>query len=148
MADKDDAKDYEVGYGKPPRESRFVQGHSGNLKGRPKGAKNLETIVNKVGKRRVKVTGKHGTRSMLAIEAMVYQLSVQALSGDIRAIREYLQLHRQVAESDQATLLAPVFHERDDVVLEGIRQRIQLARDSESTTPTDATAPEPPPEEK
>jgi hypothetical protein len=104
--------------------------------------------VNKVGKRRVKVTGKHGTRSMLAIEAMVYQLSVQALSGDIRAIREYLQLHRQVAESDQATLLAPVFHERDDVVLEGIRQRMQLARDSESTTPTDATAPEPPPEEK
>jgi hypothetical protein len=142
------AEDYQVGYGKPPRETRFVKGNSGNLKGRPKGAKNLETIVTKVGKRRVKVTGQHGTRSMLAIEAMVYQLSVQALSGDIRAIREYLQLHRQVAESDQATLLAPVFHERDHFVLEGIRQRMQMARDSESTTPTDATAPEPPPEEK
>ncbi len=69
-------ENYEIGYGKPPRETRFTKGHSGNLKGRPKGAKNLETIVNKVGKRRVKVTGKHGTRSMRVLEAMVYQLSV------------------------------------------------------------------------
>ena len=32
--------DYEVGYGKPPKSSRFKKGKSGNPKGRPKGAKN------------------------------------------------------------------------------------------------------------
>lgn len=31
----------EVGYGKPPAHSRFKKGTSGNLKGRPKGTKNL-----------------------------------------------------------------------------------------------------------
>ena len=33
--------DCEVGYGKPPRETRFVKGRSGNPRGRPPGAKSF-----------------------------------------------------------------------------------------------------------
>ena len=32
-------RDYEVGYGKPPKEHRFKKGQSGNPRGRPKDAK-------------------------------------------------------------------------------------------------------------
>jgi Family of unknown function (DUF5681) len=34
-----------VGYGRPPMTTRFRPGQSGNPRGRPKGARNLSTIV-------------------------------------------------------------------------------------------------------
>ena len=34
------AKSYRVGYGKPPKRTRFKKGHSGNPKGRKKGSRN------------------------------------------------------------------------------------------------------------
>jgi uncharacterized protein DUF5681 len=37
--------DYEVGYGKPPLHTRFQKGKSGNPKGRPRGKKNMSTLL-------------------------------------------------------------------------------------------------------
>jgi predicted phage terminase large subunit-like protein len=54
MADHDDS--YEIGYRKPPAETRFTKGQSGNPKGRPKGTKNLATLLIKVAQERVRVT--------------------------------------------------------------------------------------------
>ena len=45
MSDHD--TDYPVGYGKPPQHTRFHQGQSGNPRGRPKGSRNLSTLMAK-----------------------------------------------------------------------------------------------------
>ena len=37
---------YRIGYGKPPKESRFQPGQSGNPRGRPRGAKNKRPALN------------------------------------------------------------------------------------------------------
>jgi len=34
--------EYEVGFGKPPKDTQFKPGQSGNTAGRPKGSKNLK----------------------------------------------------------------------------------------------------------
>ena len=41
-------RDYPVGYGKPPAESRFQKGQSGNPGGRPRGTKKLVTLLGEV----------------------------------------------------------------------------------------------------
>ena len=38
--------DYQVGYGKPPRNAGFKKGQSRNPRGRPPGSKNLTTLLN------------------------------------------------------------------------------------------------------
>jgi hypothetical protein len=39
--------DYEVGYGKPPKHTRFKPGQSGNPKGRPKASKDFRSLLHR-----------------------------------------------------------------------------------------------------
>jgi hypothetical protein len=54
---EDPALDERVGYGRPPLATRFRLGQSGNLRGRPKGARNFSTVIASALSERVAVTG-------------------------------------------------------------------------------------------
>ena len=45
MSEDTDKTPYDVGYARPPKDSRFKPGQSGNPRGRARGAKNTSTIV-------------------------------------------------------------------------------------------------------
>jgi len=80
--------DYDVGYGRPPKRSRFKPGQSGNPKGRPKGRKNIHTIFEETLYKPVTVTENGRKRKVPAIEALFLSLLRKSLDGDMRALEK------------------------------------------------------------
>lgn len=103
MPSDGDRSDYTVGYGKPPAESRFKPGQSGNPKGRPKGVKNFSTLMDK--ELATKVTIKEGEkrRKISKREAMVKQLTNKAAAGDHKSIQVVFD-YDQKRESQRAAI--------------------------------------------
>lgn len=77
--------DYQVGYKRPPRQTRFKPGQSGNPKGRPKGTPNHRTTVNQVMSEKVSVREGERTRTMTKLKAMVQAHASKAMKGDPRS---------------------------------------------------------------
>ena len=73
----DQQRAHEVGYGKPPRHTRFQKGRSGNPRGRPRGSKNLSTLLNEVLNERVLVAENRGRRKITKQQAMITQLKLE-----------------------------------------------------------------------
>ena len=96
----DKKKNYQVGYAKPPRKTRFEKGKSGNPGGRVKGSKNVSklllealgelVVVNENGERKRSTKG----------EAMIKQLVNKGASGDARSIQLLLAEMRSRLESE------------------------------------------------
>ena len=63
--------DYEIGYGRPPKSTRFKPGQSGNTKGRPKGSTNLENLLNKALDVKVTIETPTGTKRITKREAIM-----------------------------------------------------------------------------
>lgn len=81
-------KNTSVGYGNPPRHTRFQKGLSGNPDGRPKGSKNIATLLERALMERVTITENGKRRSISKLEASFKQLVNLAASGDLPAMRQ------------------------------------------------------------
>src|SRR5690348_11340448 len=92
---------YDVGYGRPPRDTRFRKGQSGNPRGRPKGAQNAARIAQRILNEKIVVRENGTRRTMTKLEAMLKQLTNKGISGDLRAIRELLKLPAEIRAPDQ-----------------------------------------------
>ena len=124
----DDEGDHEVGYGKPPRNSRFVKGQSGNQRGRPPGAKNLKTLLNKALNELVIVTENGGRRKVTKREAIIKQLVNQSATADWRAIKILLDLLREIeGQTEPASPETSAFSAADEKVIEQLRARFSKA---------------------
>lgn len=84
--------DYLVGYGKPPLHTRFRPGQSGNPAGRPRGAKDLATLVKKALDRRVAAAETGRRRRPSKREAVIERLVDRALDADLRATKMLFDL--------------------------------------------------------
>jgi Family of unknown function (DUF5681) len=84
--------DNKVGYGKPPKETRFKKGQSGNPRGRPRATEDLKMLVGKVLDEKVVITEKGRSRTISMFEAVIKQLVRRSAQGDYRATRDLLEL--------------------------------------------------------
>lgn len=84
---------YSVGYGRPPVQTRFKPGTSGNPKGRPKYARGLNTMAREMLTERVPVRTASGEKRMHRIEAVLLKTFELALKGNHRALSNVLSLY-------------------------------------------------------
>ena len=78
-----------VGYGKPPRSTRFQKGRSGNPRGRPRGHRSAVPYDHVLGQM-VTVREDGGERHITAAEAFLLHLTRKGLAGDSAAARSSL----------------------------------------------------------
>ena len=98
----DDERDYEVGYGKPPRHTRFELGRSGNPRGRPGGSKNLLTLLNEALKEPVIVVENGRRRKIAKRQAIITQLVNRSAKADLKAIQILLTMLRDIEDHAEA----------------------------------------------
>lgn len=111
-----DENDWEIGYGRPPKATRFKPGQSGNPAGRRKGERNVATALAAELKASIVVRENGRDQKISKAEAIAKALTVKALKGDPRAFSQIMALlpeqfreaeargNTQPTEADQAIL--------------------------------------------
>ena len=95
MSNDFEDRDYEVGYGKPPKHTQFKPGQSGNPKGRPKDSRNVKMILQDVAMEEITLTENGVPRKMSKKEALIRSLYIRALGGDNQAARLLFKIDTQ-----------------------------------------------------
>jgi len=110
MSDRDDDK---VGYKKPPKHSRFKPGKSGNPKGRPKGSKNLSTILEQCLAQKVQVVEKGRKKDITMQDFIVRKMLNDAAAGDAAARRDVLRLMADLKDPPESGIKIVFLDEAD-----------------------------------
>jgi Family of unknown function (DUF5681) len=125
----DNQRDYEVGYGKPPRHTRFKKGQSGNPRGRPKGSKNLPTLLSEALNDPVVVAENGRRRKITMRQAIIKQLVKRSATADLRAMKILLDMVRDLeSQTEPASPETAEFSETDAKVIEQLRARFKAEK--------------------
>jgi Family of unknown function (DUF5681) len=119
------ARDYVVGYGKPPLHSRFQKGRSGNPKGRPCGRKNMSTLPSDALNGSVIVVENGRRKKITKREAIVTQLVNKSASADLKATQMVLAMLSDLESRADASADPAPFTEADQQVIQRIQARLR-----------------------
>ncbi len=111
----------------PPRNTQFQKGVSGNINGRPKGSKNLGTLLMAAGRDQVTATIGGKQRRITKIEATAMQLATKAAGGDRAAMAKFLDwMDKFETRAAAAKPAAFPFSEADLEVMRAVHERMKL----------------------
>jgi hypothetical protein len=115
--------EYQIGYGKPPREHRFKPGQSGNRAGRPKGSKKTTTLLRELLDRKIEVRTNSIVRKVSVREAILTRFAEAALKGDAKCAAFLLQRYDALEEPSQAQAALPEEREIIDTYVEALLKK-------------------------
>jgi hypothetical protein len=128
-----DPRDHGVGYRKPPERTRFEKGRSGNPKGRPRGARNLTTLLGETRSEVVAISENGRRRKITKLAATCKRLVNEALTGNLSAMRLLLELVRLNDNRTQpSTEDAALTNQCDQEVMDQLRERMRRAVQEQS----------------
>jgi Family of unknown function (DUF5681) len=121
---RDGEGEYRVGYGKPPLETRFKRGQSGNPKGRPRGAKNLASLLNEALNELVLVAEDGGRKRISKRKAAFKQLVNEAAKGNWRALKLLVDILQDIERRTEPQTEESSFSTADEKVIAQWKARL------------------------
>jgi len=121
----DEKRDYAVGYGKPPRHTRFEKGRSGNPKGRPSGSRNMSTLFTEALNETVIIAENGGRRKISKRQAIVKQIVNKAAKGDWRCTKLLLELPQETGSPTEPESPESAFGAADKKTIEQLKARLR-----------------------
>jgi hypothetical protein len=117
--------DYAVGYARPPVHSRFRKGASGNPAGRPRGCRNLSTLVTEELNKSVPVREGGRVRTMSKRAALLASMVNRALQGDARMTSLLLSLMHRIETGDSAAPPPEPMSDADAAIIDAFAHRLR-----------------------
>jgi hypothetical protein len=116
--DENQERAHHIGYGCPPKETRFKPGKSGNPKGRPKRPPTLQFTVEKALKERVVLREGEHVQKVTKLDALVRTTLNRALKGDSKSVSAFLQMLQTWSGQGQDVVdTDPVISGDDETIL-------------------------------
>lgn len=107
MERDEDGGSYLVGYRKPPSNTRFKKGQSGNPAGRPKASRNIATLLAQELNKPVRVVQNGHSKRITKKQALLIQMVNKAASGDFRFLTLLLREIRETEPQPGSYPLVP-----------------------------------------
>jgi hypothetical protein len=123
---------YTVGYKKPPKESQFKPGKSGNAKGRPRQVRSIKDYLESELRSVLHLNAPGKSKTIPKLEALVKLLVALALKGNIGAVRIVLANISDTPSAKERTL--------EDLVAEFEKRNTQLTKAAGETAAQEDTA--------
>jgi len=100
--------DYEVGWGRPPKSTRFQPGQSGNPKGRRRAKKDQTAMLKEALEQKLSIEIGGEKRMITALEALYKQVLKAALKGDLKASKLLFEMYAEIPDTPQIAKKIPV----------------------------------------
>lgn len=135
-------QDYLVGYGRPPKETRFKQGQSGNPKGRKRKPKSVQAQMHSVLSKKITITEDGRAKRLTLQEVMLRNIANKAAKGDLKAANFVLGIISSEAAAQNDTIDGSKLSAEDQKLFDQMIAELSTQEDTSDPNARSSYSPE------